>query len=68
LNANEEGSIFTGVKGDTVGPGQYNLKNFTELNRQKGPGWAKSKVSKLAPAVPKEKERMVGPGSYIIII
>ncbi|KAM3128072.1 hypothetical protein pb186bvf_019835 [Paramecium bursaria] len=55
---------FTGLKSDTVGPGQYQLKDTFDANKKKGPTWFKSKVSRLAPAVPKDKELQVGPGAY----
>ena len=62
MNKNPE-TIYTGVKNDRVGPGQYNV-NEGFKGKNKGPTWHKSKVSRLAPTVSKEKELMVGPGTY----
>ena len=63
LNKNPE-TMHTGVKEDRVGPGQYTLKDTFEINRNKGSDWHKSKVAKLASSVSKEKELIVGPGTY----
>ena len=54
----------SGVKFDVVGPGQYDLKSLADQVGKKGPSWSKSRVSKLAPTVTKERELLVGPGHY----
>ena len=53
--------IFTGIKQDTVGPGQYQLKDAFDIHKNNGPSWHKSRVPKLS-APP--KEQVVGPGAY----
>ncbi|CAD8090677.1 unnamed protein product [Paramecium sonneborni] len=53
--------IFTGLKQDTVGPGQYQLRDTFDNNKNKGPSWHKSRVPKL---VPPSREQIVGPGAY----
>ncbi|CAD8103197.1 unnamed protein product [Paramecium sonneborni] len=55
---------FTGLKQDSVGPGQYEVKDAFEQNKYKGNFWHKSKVQRLEPTISKEKELMVGPGTY----
>ncbi|CAD8106123.1 unnamed protein product [Paramecium sonneborni] len=55
---------FTGLKQDSVGPGQYDVKDAFEQNKYKGSFWHKSKAPRLAPTISKEKELMVGPGTY----
>ncbi|CAD8187562.1 unnamed protein product [Paramecium octaurelia] len=55
---------FSGLKQDSVGPGQYDLKDAFEQNKYKGSFWHKSKAPRLAPTISKEKELMVGPGTY----
>ncbi|CAD8190056.1 unnamed protein product [Paramecium octaurelia] len=55
---------FTGLKQDSVGPGQYDVKDAFEQNKYKGSFWHKSKAPRLAPTISKERELMVGPGTY----
>ncbi|CAD8179473.1 unnamed protein product [Paramecium pentaurelia] len=65
LNKSPE-EILTGLKNDSVGPGQYDLKDLFEQNKNRGFNWHKSKQPKLAPVVSKEKQQLVGPGNYEI--
>ena len=62
LNKNPE-VIYSGIKQDVIGPGQYDLKDTFTINSNKGSTWHKSKVTRSNASVSKEK-LIVGPGTY----
>lgn len=58
--------IFKGEKGDTIGPGQYDVPTaFGAKKQAKGVDWQRSKSKRDLQTI-KKKEEVVGPGQYNI--
>lgn len=57
--------VYSGSRGDSVGPGQYEMKNL--VNRNTGTNWHSSKVNRPIFTARGAKNNMIGPGSYEII-
>jgi hypothetical protein len=54
--------VFTGTRGDTVGPGQYEVKELRI--RSTGTNWHASKVKRPMFTSSANQQSLVGPGSY----
>jgi len=54
--------MHTGHRSNSVGPGQYEQKTMTQLNKR-GAIWGKSQVARMQQKVTKS-DMLVGPGTY----
>ena len=56
--------VFTGIKKDQIGPGQYELKDQVETNKDKGTSWHKYSANRGNSVNVKVNNVKIGPGSY----
>lgn len=58
-------TVFSGVKQDTVGPGQYEVRGMP--SRRTGTNWHSSRASRFVFTESEAKNSKVGPGTYDVV-